>query len=82
MALVRLLAMIRMNLPYLLLGACILEGGIALLAMFTFPPLAIAMVFIGLFSLAVTPLIRWVLQGTEALLVRVFDLDMGASDES
>ena len=76
MTLVRLLALIRINLPYILLVACMIEGGIALLAMFTFPPLAIAMVFVGLLSLAVTPLLRQALAFTEGLLVRVLGLEL------
>ncbi|MCH2136539.1 MAG: hypothetical protein MK101_08150 [Phycisphaerales bacterium] len=58
MALARLLRSIREALPLLLMWACLLEGLIAMAAMFIFPPLALGMVFVGLLTLAMTPLAR------------------------
>lgn len=71
MRLVRLLRSIREALPLLVLWACLLEGVVALLSMFIFPPLALGMVFLGLLTLAGAPLIRWALGKLETLALRL-----------
>jgi len=74
MALLRCIRWLRANIPFLVLALCIAEGMLAFLSMFTFPPLALAMVFVGLLTLAMAPLLRWVLGGLESTLVRLLKL--------
>ena len=44
----KILTWLTNNFPYILFWTCVLEGVIGLLSTFLFPPLAIAMIFIGL----------------------------------
>jgi hypothetical protein len=57
MPILAFLRAIRTNLPMLVMAMCIGEAAIAFFAMFVFPPLSLAMVFIGLLTLAIAPLV-------------------------
>jgi hypothetical protein len=74
MALLQCIQWLRTNIPFLVLALCIAEGVLAFLSMFTFPPLALAMVFVGLLTLAMAPLLGWLLGGLESTLVRLLKL--------
>lgn len=74
MTLLRCIRWLRESIPFLVLALCIAEGVVAFLSMFTFPPLALAMVFVGLLTLAMAPLIRWMLGGMESALIRLLKL--------
>ena len=71
MLLLRLIRWLRAHVPYIVLGLCILQGVIAFLSMFSFPPLALAMVFIGLLTLGAAPVVRWMLGGVDSALTRL-----------
>ena len=59
----------------LVLAACIGEGLIAFLAMFAFPPLSLAMVFLGLLTLATAPPVGFALERMEALLAYLLQVE-------
>jgi len=80
MILLRLIRGLRDVLPYLLMASLIGEGLIAFLAMFTFPPLSLLMVFVALGSLAVFVLIRWCLERLSAGLERLLGLSEAAAE--
>ena len=69
--LLRLVRWLRQHIPYLVLFLCIGEGILAFLCMFSFPPAALALVFIGLLTIAVAPLLGWMLGGLERVLMWV-----------
>ena len=80
MILLRLIRGLRDVLPYLLMASLIGEGLIAFLAMFTFPPLSLLMVFVALGSLAVFVLIRWSLERLSVGLERLLGLGEAAAE--
>ncbi|MCH2134116.1 MAG: hypothetical protein MK116_10240 [Phycisphaerales bacterium] len=72
----RLVHGLRVNFPFLLLGVLILEGVVALLSMFTFPPLALALVFVGLGTLALSIVARGMLAVADTSLARFLGIEI------
>ena len=62
---------VRSAVPYALLVILILEGFVAVGAVFTMPPVALLMVFVGLITLGAAALFRIVLSLLEAGILRV-----------
>ena len=71
MWLLRLLCSFHDNFAYWLLALLIAEGFFGLVMMFIFPPISLAMVFLGLISLALALVIKPLLGGSIQLLARI-----------
>ena len=76
----RLVHATRMNFPFLLMGVLMLEGFLAIPLMFTFPPAAIALVFIGLATLALSIVIRAMLTMLDNTLARLLGIEIPAGE--
>ena len=74
MWLLRLLVSFHDNFAYWLLALLIAEGLFGLVMMFIFPPISLAMVFLGLFSLAVALVLKPLLGGSIQVLARILGM--------
>ena len=71
MWLLRLLVSFHENFAYWLLGLLIIEGLFGLAMMFIFPPMSLAMVFLGLITLAIALVLKPIIRSGIVLLARI-----------
>ncbi len=76
----RLLFFIEKYFGVILMTLLILEGIIAFLAIFIFPPLSILMVFVGVMTLAFSVVLKEILRMTIRLLCHLLELDTPSFD--
>ena len=70
----------RMNFPFLLMGLLMLEGFLAVPLMFTFPPAAIALVFLGLATLIMSIFVKAMLVMIDQTLARLLGIEIPAGE--
>jgi hypothetical protein len=71
MILLRMTRWCRSALPYVLMVLLVTEGLLAVAAMFTMPPIAVLLVFVGVGTIAVYVAVGWILQGLDRLLMKL-----------
>ncbi len=71
MWLLRLLVSFHENFAYWLLGLLIVEGLFGLAMMFIFPPMSLAMVFLGLITLALALVLKPITRSSILLLAKI-----------
>jgi hypothetical protein len=74
MILVRFIRWLRSALPYILMATLLGEGMLAAAAMFIFPPISVALVFVGLGTIALYVVTGWVLAGLDQVLANAFGM--------
>tara|TARA_Y100000589_G_scaffold268906_1_gene260788 strand:+ start:861 stop:1124 length:264 start_codon:yes stop_codon:yes gene_type:complete len=76
----RLVHAMRVNFPFLLMGVLMLEGFLAVPLMFTFPPAALGLVFVGLATLALSIIVKAMLTMIEQALATLLGIESPAGD--
>ena len=81
MWILRSLRSLQENFAFWLLGLLVAEGIIGLVMMFIFPPMSLAMVFLGLITLALAIVIKFLLGGCIEMLARLLGDTSASSTE-
>ena len=75
MWLLRILNCLQENFAFGLMGLLVAEGIFGLVMMFVFPPASLAMVFLGLVTLALSVIVKVPLNWSVAILSRMLGVD-------
>ena len=76
----RLVHSARVNFSFILMGVLVFEGVLAVPLMFTFPPAALLLVFLGLATIGVSLLLRAMLTVADDSLARLLGIKVVTAD--